>query len=186
MVNRGHQVTVLAGGDDPSAGAGGGRITLLQRDGLAVIRYTPRRRLPGPVRRFARWAAGQGKNLPRPGLILAAVSCLADCLPALYLRRFYRVPLVLEVRRPLVEVAGAAGIRRWKPFLACDLRRRRRAYHEPDAVIALNESVAQEARDQEAGGRRPLCLTANGPAEVSLEHYAAVLRVYTGESGSSN
>lgn len=178
LVDQGHQVTVLARLDAPEA-VKGGRITLLQQEGLAVVCYAPRRAWPGPLHRFARWAAVQGKNLPRPGLILAAASCLPDCRPALYLRHLYRVPLVLEVSGPLVDSRKMTGIRNWKPFRSHALRWRRRAYLEPETVIALNEEAMQEAWDPEAGWRHLLSLGGNGDGGVSLGRYAEVLRSYT-------
>lgn len=202
MVDEGHQVTILSGDAARPAAAGGGWITLRQREGLVWLRYTPHLFFYGfgsghiscsnpgsrnssiPVHRFTRWATGQVKNLPRAGLILVVVSCLADCRPVLPLRRSERVPLVLAVRRPLApavrtaEGTKAAG-RRWQPFPAYTLHLARRTYREAEAVIALNEASAREAQDLAVAGKRLFCPAADGSGTILPEQYSALLRSYT-------
>ncbi len=180
MLRDGRRVTVLTGGGCAPDGGGTGRITLFQHQGLAIICYDPYRKRSVSARRFARWATGQVDKLPRPALILVAVSSLGDCCPVVSLSRFDRVPLVLEVRRPLLPTTGLLGR---KPFPTCARHFCRRVYRKAETVIALSEAAAREAQDLQTGaGRELLCPAANNGAVVLADLYTTVLRALIGKA----
>jgi len=119
LVARGHDVTLMTGSGAVGLELGHKKIGITELGGLRVIAFNVPHdfnmnrwsKLLGFIK-FARMAGKQGRNLPRPDLIMAVSPPLTAAWPAVNLSRFYRVPLVVELRelRPDVHIkSGTLG-----------------------------------------------------------------------------
>lgn len=180
MVERGHQVTVIAGNNELGLSLGRKRIGLLQVQGMAVIVLNPVHRLlggrarPYAAARFARRAGSLGRKLPRPDLVLASSPPQAVSRPAYALSCFYGAPLVLEIR----ENAGAEpGLKdsplKQVPF--SNWRAAARACARAEAIITNGPGTAMLAAEFASPGRTIHILSDGLDFESLFEEFEGIV-----------
>lgn len=156
LVERGHDVTVITGNSKLELPLGTKRIGLLQRQGMAIVAFNQCgrgkvQREAGEERReassFARFSARQGRRLPRPDLVLAALPPLALSKAALSLCKRYGVPLVMDIRgaEPSLQMEAAGRLSRF--FASFRRRAALDSYAASKAIITTGEDIAGLIKD---------------------------------------
>ncbi len=114
--SRGHFVTALTSSGAVDFELGKKKIGLFKDGGLNVIAFNVpyKKEMSGLKKmlahlKFARLSAEQGRNLPRPDLILARVPPLTAAWPALKLSERFEAPLVVEVEELWPDALIARG-----------------------------------------------------------------------------
>lgn len=156
LVERGHDVTVISGNSGLGLPLGNKRIGLLQRQGMAIVAFNQSGRMKEQTGSkeehrealsFARFAAGQGRRLPRPDLVLAASPPLEASKVALSLSSRYGALLVMDIREaePSLQMEGAG---RLSLFIASFRRRSAlKSYVSSAAIITTGEDIADLIRE---------------------------------------
>ncbi len=182
LVSRGHQVTVITGNSRLNLQLESKRIGLLQKEGMAVVtfnlRYSPGMKT-GEKRRaliaYARRASRQGRHLPRPDLVLASTPPLTAVMPALSLCRYYRVPLVAEIRELWPDAVISRGTLRNKTLISLAQRLEYKTYRDAELVIASCGRVAGAVRERSGRSHVPVIPDHLGGDEL-FEQFADALK----------
>lgn len=154
LSSRGHAVTILTGNESVGMDLGPKSLGLTRKNGLNVIAFNiGTGGKPGLWRKafagwkFARMVSRQGKNLPKPGLILAKCPPLTSALPAMKLSEYYRVPLVAEFRElwpgALVERGELSNGLIIKVLKGLE----QKIYEKANRIIAPDQAVAERIRE---------------------------------------
>jgi len=151
LVLQGGELTVVTDNTRLGVSLNGKRIGLMQLDGMAVIVYNNKyNREDQRWKRFfrlltyARWASKQGRNLPRPRLILAAAPPFSSLIPGYFLSRHYRVPLVLEVEEHWIKELVALDRVSSSTLLSLARRLEQKAYRQASRILTFSAQTEEE------------------------------------------
>ena len=153
-VLKGHKVTVFASADGLGFDLGQKRLGLFQRDGIMVVAFNApyndqmsnTQKLAAYIK-FARMAGKQGRLMPRPDILIAATPPLSATAPALKLKKFFEIPMILEVRDIWPDVLVQRGMLKNR-FLIKRLRNLvERYYEQSDRIVTSNPEIAALIRE---------------------------------------
>lgn len=151
LVLQGGELTVVTDNSRLGLSLSNKRIGLWQLDGMAVVVYNNKPAQEGPRwKRFlgrlnyARWASRQGRNLPRPRLILAVAPPYSALIPGYFLSRHYRVPLVLEVEEPWIKELVALDRVSSSTLLSLARRLEQKAYRQASRILTFSAQTEEE------------------------------------------
>lgn len=148
-VQKGHQVTVLAGSSGNGMKLGRKKIGLLQIDGMTVVVLNmPLDDKIGSWRKhfaYLRLSAiieKQGQMLPKPGLIIAVMPPPEIARAVLKLKNKYSVPLLLEFREAVPDYNSAGGNFLVKFLSKIARGSEEKALEEAAQVVAASDDIA--------------------------------------------
>jgi len=155
LVARGHDVTLMTGSGAVDLELGQKRIGITELSGLRVIAFNVPHdfkmnrwsKLFGFIK-FSRMAGKQGRNLPRPGLIMAASPPLTAAWPAVNLSTFYKVPLVVEIRELWPDLPIKRGTLGNSQVIKAARRLEQRIYEKANRIVASDREIASAVRER--------------------------------------
>jgi len=155
LVARGHDVTLVTGSGAVGLELGHKRIGITELGGLRVIAFNVPHgfsmnrwsKLLGFFK-FARMVGKQGRNLPRPGLIMAASPPLTAAWPAVSLSTFYKVPLVVEIRELWPDLPIKRGTLGNSQVIKAARRLEKRIYEKANRIVASDREIASAVRER--------------------------------------
>lgn len=155
FVERGNEVTIIAGSSGNDLNLGSKMIGLTKENGVNLISFNipydaglDYRKKMSAFIRFKRLTERQGRQLPKPDFIVALSPPLTALMPALKLSSFYNVPLAIEIR----ELWPDAPIERGtlKNFILIRMARKfeEKIYEKADCVIADSKEIADVVKER--------------------------------------
>lgn len=155
MASRGHAVTTLTSSKAVDMDLGQKKIGLFHKNGLTVIAFNvPYKREMSGIKKaianfkFARMTGKQGKNLPKPDLIIVKAPPLTAAVPAMKLSEYYRVPLVAEFRELWPDALIEQGNLKNGLAIKALQRLEQKIYEKANRIIALDEKIAGAIRER--------------------------------------
>lgn len=155
FVSRGESVTVFTGKSGIDLDLGSKMIGLAQKEGVNLVGFNipygaamDNRRKLSAFLRFKRLAERQGKQLPKPDLILALSPPLTALVPALNLSKYYEVPLVVEIRELWPDAPIQRGTLKNRFLVRAARRLETKVYEKADRVIAGSRGIADAVKER--------------------------------------
>jgi len=154
-VLKGHKVTVFASADGLGFDLGQKNIGLYQRDGITMVAFnvpyneqmSSTQKLAAYIK-FARMAGKQGRLMPKPEMLIAVTPPLSAAAPALKLKKFFEIPMILEVRDIWPDALVQRGMLK-NHFLIKRLSNLvERYYEQSDRIVTSNREIAALIRER--------------------------------------
>lgn len=191
MASRGHAVTTLTSNKAVDMDLGRKKIGLFQKNGLTVIAFNvPYEREMSGIKkalanfRFARMAGKQGKNLPKPDLIIVKSPPLTAAVPAMKLSEYYRAPLVAEFRELWPDALIEQGNLKNGLVIKALQRLEQKIYEKANRIIALDEKVAGAIKKRLIERAKVSVIEDTEDEGLLIESYNRVLKGLGLEKGS--
>lgn len=154
-VLKGHKVTVFASADGLGIDLGQKNIGLFHRDGIMVVAFnapyndqmSSTQKLVAYIK-FARMAGKQGHLMPKPDILIAATPPLSAAVPALKLKQFFKIPLVLEVREIWPDALVRGGTLKNRFLIKKVSRFEEKVYRQSDRIVTGDQEIAALIRER--------------------------------------
>ncbi len=154
-VLKGHKVTVFASADGLCMELGQKNFGLFQRDGITMVAFnvpcheqmSSMQKLAAYIK-FARMTAKQGPIMPKPDILMVATPPLSVITPALQLKKFFNIPLVLEVREIWPDALVQGGILKNRFLLKRLSKLEENLYEYADRIVTSDRESAALIRER--------------------------------------
>lgn len=179
----GYQVTVLATASGMAVDLGRKKICLLHEAGMNLVvlnaaydlKMKKMKKLLAYIK-FACWAGKQGRQLPKPELIIAASPPLTAVVPAIRLSNHFSVPLIVEIRELWPDAPVQRGSLKFKPSIAAARWLEKKVYSRADCLVAAADGIA-DAISEHALGRSKVKLIADMEDDrILVQKYREVIK----------
>jgi hypothetical protein len=154
-VEWGHEVTIFTGLNNGKFKLEKKKIGLQSAEGINYVTFNVNyeHNMPGWRKlynylKFARLAGRQGRQMPKPDLIFALSPPLTTVLPAIKLGRYYRVPLVTEIRKLWSVVPAEVSNQPKRVLNAIVNKLEKKIYQNADRIIAADEDLIKAIREK--------------------------------------
>jgi len=152
---KGHKVTLFASLNGLDIELGQRKIGLLKRDGLLLIAFN----VPFDIQmnsrqkfsayfKFIRMVERQGRLLPKPDMIIAETPPLSSALPALKLKKFFDIPVILEVNELWPDAPVHRGVLNNRMLIKGAENLEKRVYNKADRIVAGGKGIADAVRER--------------------------------------
>ncbi len=154
-VLKGHKVTVFAGADGLDMKLGQKNIGLFQRDGITMVAFnvpyheqmSSKQKLAAFME-FARMAGKQRRIMPKPDMLIVATPPLSVMTPALKLKKFFKIPLILEVREIWPDALVQGGMLKNRFLIKRLSKLEEQFYKQSDRVVTSDREIAALIRER--------------------------------------
>ena len=178
LVLQGGELTVVTDNSRLGLSLSNKRIGLWQLDGMAVVVYNNKHAQEEPrwkrflgLLNYARWASRQGRNLPRPRLILAVAPPYSALIPGYFLSRHYRVPLVLEMEASWTKELTVRNRACNSLLLYLSRWLEQKAYQQAGRILTFNPQVAEDLQEFGVDPQKIVRLQKTGDMESLFRQY---------------
>ncbi len=183
MVSRGHAVTTLTSNGAVEMDLGRKRIGFFQKNGLNVIAFNVpyanemnNRQKVYATLKFARMAEKQGKNLPKPDLIVVKSPPLTAGIAAIRLAAHYRVPVVAEFREIWPDALIKRGDLKGGLLIKALNSMEQKIYEKAGRIIALNQGIADTIKARFVERAKISVVEDEGDEQALIAGYDKALR----------
>jgi hypothetical protein len=152
---QGHQVTVFTINSGSKLDLGEKKIGFLEQNGIPMVTfnapYNPEMSSSAKLvsyLRFARLVIRQGRNLPRPDLIVAVTPPLTAAWAALKLSKETGAPLLTEVRELWPDALIERGSLRNRLVVKAARRMEEKIYENSQRIVACGEEIANAVKER--------------------------------------
>ena len=154
-VLKGHKVTVFASADGLGMELGQKNIGLFQKDGIMMVAFNApyndqmsRIQMLASYIKFARMAGKQGPLMPKPDILIAATPPLSAVAPAIKLKQFFKIPLVLEVRELWPDALVQGGTLKNRFLIKKVSKFEEKVYRQSDRIVTGDREIAALIRER--------------------------------------
>lgn len=155
LVESGNNVTIITGSSEKEMNLSRKMIGLTEENGINIVSLSipydaamDNKKKLSAFMRFKKLSEHQGRQLPRPDLILALSPPLTALMPALSLSSYYKVPLAIEIRELWPDAPIQRGTLR--NFILVRIARRfeEKVYEKADIIIAGGKGIADAIKER--------------------------------------
>lgn len=182
FISRGHEVTLFAGSSGSDLKLERSKIGLIHFEGMKVVLFN----VPyhqdmssiGKLRsyyKFSRMVERQGKQLPKPDLIIAVAPPLSAALPAKKLSEELKVPFILEINELWPDAPVKRGTLRGSLLRKAAKNLEIEAYSKAAYIVAGNQEIADAIKGRSEDSGKIVVSQENLNESKLLEIYEKVL-----------